>query len=299
MSRVKKLILFLSLPLTGATVFAGEEHGLSKSAEALFNIGPLSVTNSILTSWIVSAVLILAVRFIVGRPQLVPSRGQAVVENFLDGVRNVTAPVVGPKVARYTFPLLIGFFSYILIQNWSSLFPGVGTVMFKHSGGEESGWVPFVRAGNADLNGTLALATVGIVAWLYFILRYAGPKLILKDIFGNKATKGEVHAVMYYSLFVVFFVIGFIELVSMMIRPISLSLRLYGNAFGGEYVIHTMSGITRWGLPIPFYFLEFLVGLIQALVFTLLISVYIGLICNHGDDHHKEDHAGDKEKAAR
>jgi len=295
MSRVKKLILILSMPGTVATVFAGEEHGLSKSAEALFNIGPLSVTNSILTSWIVSAVLILAVRFIVGRPQLVPSRGQAVVENFLDGVRNVTAPVVGAKVAPYVFPLLIGFFSYILIQNWSSLLPGVGTVMFKHQEIDGSwNWVPFVRAGNADLNGTIALAIVGITAWLYFILRYAGPKLILKDIFGNKATKGEVPSFLYYGLFGVFFVIGFIELVSMMIRPISLSLRLYGNAFGGEYVIHTMSGITRWVLPLPFYFLEFLVGLIQALVFTLLISVYIGLICNHEGGDHKEDHADDK-----
>jgi F-type H+-transporting ATPase subunit a len=215
------------------------------------------------------------------------------VENFLDGVRNVTAPVVGAKVAPYAFPLLIGFFSYILIQNWSSLLPGVGTVMFKPGTGDEWSWVPFVRAGNADLNGTVALAIVGITAWLYFILRFAGPKLILKDIFGNKATKGEVHPAMYYSLFVVFFVIGFIELVSMMIRPVSLSLRLYGNAFGGEYVIHTMSAITRWGLPIPFYFLEFLVGLIQALVFTLLISVYIGLICNHDSGDHK-DHADDK-----
>lgn len=287
MSRVKKLILALSFSGAVSTVFAGEEHGLSKSAEALFNIGPLPVTNSILTSWTVSVVLIIAIRLFVGRPKLVPSRRQAIVENLLDGVRNLTAPVVGAKVARYTFPLLIGLFTYILIQNWSSLLPGVGTVMFKTPYGSD--WTPFVRAGNADLNSTVALAIVGITAWMYFILRYAGPVIILKDIFGNKATKGEVHPGMYYALFVVFFVIGFIELISMMIRPVSLSLRLYGNAFGGEYVIHTMSEITRWGLPIPFYFLEFLVGLIQALVFTLLISVYIGLICNHqGGDHHKQ-----------
>ncbi|HTJ79561.1 MAG TPA: F0F1 ATP synthase subunit A [Rariglobus sp.] len=293
MSRVKKLIVALSLPSTVATVFAGEEHGLSKSAEGLFQIGPLHVTNSILTSWTVSIALIIAIRLFVGRPKLVPSRGQAIVENLLDGVRNLTAPVVGAKVARYTFPLLIGLFTYILIQNWSSLFPGVGTVMFREQ--SNGAWTPFVRAGNADLNSTIALALVGITAWLYFILRYAGPSVILKDIFGNKATKGEVHPAMYYSLFVVFFIIGFIELISMMIRPVSLSLRLYGNAFGGEYVIHTMSEITRWGLPIPFYFLEFLVGLIQALVFTLLISVYIGLICNHQGGDHKDDHHDDKE----
>ncbi len=281
------------MPGTVATVFAGEEHGLSKSADALFNIGPFPVTNSILMTWIVSAVLILALRFIVGRPQLIPSRGQAVVENLLDGVRNLTAPVVGAKVARYTFPLLIGFFTYILIQNWSSLLPGVGTFMSKNATTGE--WHPLVRAANADLNGTLALAAVGIVAWLYFIFRYAGLKVILKDVFGNKATKGEVNSILYKILFVVFFLIGFIELITMAFRPVSLSLRLFGNAFGGEYIIHTMSAITRWGLPVPFYLLECLVGLIQALVFTLLISVYIGLLCNHEGGDHK-DH--DDEKAA-
>ncbi len=156
-------------------------------------------------------------------------------------------------------------------------------------------WHPLVRAANADLNGTLALAAVGIVAWLYFIFRYAGLKVILKDVFGNKATKGEVNSILYKILFVVFFLIGFIELITMAFRPVSLSLRLFGNAFGGEYIIHTMSAITRWGLPVPFYLLECLVGLIQALVFTLLISVYIGLLCNHEGGDHK-DH--DDEKAA-
>jgi len=91
---------------------------------------------------------------------------------------------------------------------------------------------------------------------------------------------------------VIFFGVGLIEIVSIMFRPISLSFRLFGNVFGGENLMHSMSAISPWGLPIVFYFLEMLIGLVQALVFTLLVSVYIGLICNHGDDagHGSEAH---------
>ncbi len=142
-----------------------------------------------------------------------------------------------------------------------------------------------VRPGNADLNGTLALAVVSTICWLYFILRYAGIGFVMKDLFGNKADRREVPAYIYFPLFLVFFAVGLIEVISIMVRPISLSLRLFGNVFGGENLLHSMSEITRWGLPIPFYFLELLIGFVQALVFVLLVSVYIGLICNHGDDH--------------
>ena len=100
---------------------------------------------------------------------------------------------------------------------------------------------------------------------------------------------------------VIFLGAGVIEVISIIFRPFSLSFRLFGNVFGGENLIHAMSGLFKWGLPIPFYFLEILIGLVQALVFTLLVSVYIGLICNHGDEHH-EDGAHDghgPEPAAR
>ena len=287
MLRVKKLALTSLLLTTGLPAFAAEGHGVTKSAEDLFHVGPLPITNSMVTSWIVAAVLIIIVRLVVGRPQLIPTRGQAVVENLLSGIRELTTPIVGKKVALYTFPLLITLFTYILIQNWSSLVPGVGTIYYTDSAGNTA---PFVRPANADLNGTVALALVAITCWFYFIMRFAGPKAVLKDIFGNKAQKSEMPAAVYYPLFVVFFVIGIIELVSIAFRPISLSFRLFGNVFGGENLLHTMSGIFKWGLPVPFYFLEFIIGFVQALVFTLLVSVYIGLICNHGDDDHKESH---------
>ena len=287
MSWVKKLTAFFSLVVPGLPVFAAEEaHGVATMAESLFHIGPLPVTNSMVTSWVVAAVLIIVIRLAIKRPQLVPSRGQAMVENLVEGVLDLITPIVGNRVAKHAFPLLVGLFTYILIQNWSGLFPGVGTIfLFDH---QANRWMEFVRPGNADMNGTLALAAVAFMGWLYFILRYAGPSLVLKDIFGNKADKREVPALIYYPLFLVFFGVGLIEIISIAFRPVSLSFRLFGNVFGGENLIHAMSGIMKWGLPLPFYFLELLIGFVQALVFTLLVSVYIGLICNHGDEHHED-----------
>jgi F-type H+-transporting ATPase subunit a len=286
MSRVTKFALVLAALTTGVPAFAA---GVETSAHALFKIGSLPVTNSMVTSWFVAIVLIAAIRLAVGRPKLVPGRGQAIVESLVQGIYDLTSPIVGSRVAAPTFPLLICLFTFILIQNWSGLFPGVGTIyMVDHKSGE---WMELVRPGNADLNGTIALSLVAIAGWFYFIMRYAGPVLVFKDIFGNKADKSEVPAIIYYPLFLIFFAVGIIEVVSIIFRPISLSLRLYGNVFGGESLMHAMSGMQKWGLPAPFYLLELLIGFVQAFVFTLLVSVYIGLICNHGDDHgseHKE-----------
>ena len=276
------LLLMSSLPAAAA------EHALSAKAEVLFNVGPLPVTNSMMTSWVVAVVLIIVIRLAVGRPRIIPTRGQAVVESIVQGVLDLITPIVGRKVARPAFPLLVALFTYILIQNWSGLLPGVGTVKILE-GGE---WREFVRPANADMNGTIALAVVSMIGWLYFVLRYAGLKALLYDLFGNKADRSEIPAVIYYFLFLIFFFVGLVEVVSILFRPVSLSFRLFGNIFGGENLMGAMFGMQKWLLPVPFYFLEILIGFVQALVFTLLVSVYIGLICNHGDGEHAEAPAG-------
>lgn len=290
MSRTTKLATLLALPATCVSAFAAEAHGVSPVATPLFSIGPLPVTNSMVTSWVIAVVLVIIVRIAIKKPKLVPTRGQAIVENLVQGVLDLTTPIVGSKVAKHTFPLLVALFTYILIQNWSGLLPGVGTIFFR---GHE-----LVRPANADLNGTFALAVVSLVCWFYFIMRYAGPSFVLKDIFGNKAEKSEVPGAIYYPLFLIFFAVGLIEVISIAFRPVSLSFRLFGNVFGGENLLHSMSGITPWLLPVPFYFLELLIGFVQALVFTLLVSVYIGLICNHGEDQHDAAHGHEKPQAA-
>lgn len=263
------------------------------AAEKLFSIGPLPVTNSMVTSWVVSIILIVVIRMAVGRASLVPTRGQAVVEGLAEGVLDLIEPIVGKKVVKAAFPLLVGLFIFILIQNWSGLLPGVGTIGW----GEQTEYgfhvtTAWIRPGNADINGTLALSVVHFAAWVFLIFKYAGPKAVIYDLFGNKADRNEVPLVMYLFLSVIFFFVGFIEIISILFRNVSLTFRLFGNVFGGENLLHQMTSIFKWGLPVPFYFLEILIGFVQALVFTLLVAVYIGLICNHDDEHEHEVEEG-------
>ncbi len=279
----------LLLPLAMAATAHASDAGVPTKAEVLFTVGPLPVTNSMVASWSIALFIVVVIRLATRRPQLVPTAGQAIVESLVQGVLDLVTPIVGPKVARPAFPLLVALFTFILIQNWSGLFPGVATIKVL----EHGEWADLIRPGNADMNSTIALALVAMACWLYFILRYAGPKAVLQDLFGNKADRKEIPAAIYYFLFVVFFGVGLIEIISILFRPVSLSFRLFGNIMGGESLIHAMYGVQKWVLPVPFYILELLIGFVQALVFTLLVSVYIGLICNHGDEEHGHAEAGE------
>jgi F-type H+-transporting ATPase subunit a len=282
MPLVRKLAFLFFLLAPSLVVFAGQEGGVLPKAEPVFHLGPLPVTNSIVTNWVVSLFLVLCIRWASGKPRLIPSRGQAVIETLVEGLRELLEPIVGKKAMPAAFPLLLCFFVFIIVQNWSGLMPGVGTLGWGHKDalGNFQLIAPWVRPTNADFNGTIALAFVSFGGWLIIICKYAGPKAIVHEIFGNKADKQDLPAAMYYGLSVVFFFIGFIEILSICIRPLTLSARLFGNVFGGENLLHS-----TWFTP-PFYILEMLIGLVQAFVFTLLSSVYIGLICNHGDEDH-------------
>ncbi len=260
----------------------GSEHAISPKPDIVFHVGPLPVTNSMISTWVIALLLIVAIRLAVRKPRLVPTRGQAIVESLVTGVLDLITPITGPRVARPAFPLLVGLFTFILIENWSGMIPGFGTLKILQHGE----WMDLIRPGDADMNSTLALAAVSMIAWLFLIIRYAGPRAILYEIFGNKADKNDIPAVLYYILFVIFFGVGLIEIISIGLRLVSLSCRLFGNMLGGENLMHSMYGIQKWLLPTPFYFLELLTGFVQALIFTLLVAVYIGLICNHEGDEH-------------
>lgn len=273
---IKILFPFFATLATTSEALAVSPSPYQLSEDGLLG---LPITNSMVMSWAISLLIILGVRVLVGRPSLIPSAGQAVVENLLSGLRDIITPIVGNDMIRRVFPLLIGLFVFILIHNWSGLLPGVGAFGFVDESGQLKYWM---RPGNADLNMTIALALVAAVAaWLYFVLRYAGLKTLLHDLFGNKADAGEVPKAIYLILFPIFFFVGLVEVVSILFRPVSLSFRLFGNIYGGENLLANMTELAGWIVPVPFYFLELLIGIVQALVFTLLTAVYIGLICNH------------------
>jgi F-type H+-transporting ATPase subunit a len=163
MSGVNKIAFFGCFFFSISPAFAEAHQGVASAAEALFHVGPLPVTNSMITSWVVALALIIAIRLAIRRPKLIPSRGQAIVENLVEGILDLTSPIVGNKVAKPTFPLLISLFTFILIQNWSGLFPGVGTIYVVDH--ETGGWMELIRPGNADMNGTIALSVVAFVGW--------------------------------------------------------------------------------------------------------------------------------------
>jgi F-type H+-transporting ATPase subunit a len=292
MSRVKKLAQFLLL-LTALCLPAyasSEGSGVPASAAKLIDLGHgWTITNSMITGWAVSALLVILVLRLVGKPQILPTKGQAVMESLIEGLKELFEPIVGKKAFPLAFPLLVTFFIFILFHNWMGLIPGVGTIGW---GQEVDGAFhmtrPFIRPHNSDFNGTIALALISFGAWAIIVFKIAGPKMILWDLFGNKAEKNETPGWLYPILAIVFILVGFIEVFSIGIRPFTLSVRLFGNVFGGENLLHGT------GFFFVFYFMELLVGLIQALVFTLLSAVYIGLLCNHGDDHaHDDKHAAE------
>lgn len=275
-------------------------EGVSLVSEEIFKLGVFPVTNSMVTSWIISIAIVIIVKLLVGRTSLIPSKGQLIVESAITSLRTMLEPIVGKKVFYPSFWLLSGLFIFILIHNWSGLLPGVGTIgQGIQEGNHFKITKPLIRPGNADLNMTLALALVANLCWVYFIVRYAGLKAIIKDWFGNKADKTQVNFLIFGLLGILFIAVGFIEVLSILFRPVSLTFRLFGNVYGGESLLHsmfylgetlnlneTLINISMAIAPIPFYFMEVLIGLVQAMVFMLLVSVYIGLICNHGEENH-------------
>lgn len=276
----KKTLFLTSLALL--LPVAESNAAVSPKADQLFSVFGLPVTNAIVTGWVVSIFLIVGIRLLAGRPQMVPSKGQAIIESFLVFVRDMTGPIIGKKAFGAALPFVLAFFFFILIQNWSGLIPGVGSVGMGTTDADGHFHVTqaWIRPANTDWNGTMALALVAMAAWLWIVLKYDGPGVLAKDLFGNKADKKEVGAGMWFALWPVFLMVGVIEVISICIRPFTLSVRLFGNIFGGENLLH------ETGFFPIFYFLELMVGFVQPLVFILLFSVYIGLICNHGDDEH-------------
>jgi F-type H+-transporting ATPase subunit a len=215
----------------------------------------------------------------------VPDGAQNFLEWLVESTYKFLEGLLGGHLVDRTFWFFASIFIFILASNWFGLVPGVGTVGWGHS--TSHGFKidePLFRGANADVNMTFAMALVFFACWIYWALREIGLVGVLKDLF---APKGESTGVMKGLLIVVFFAAGFLEIISILFRPISLGFRLYGNIFAGENMLETMANLVpglSWLLPIPFYFLELLVGIVQALVFMLLTAVFTLLICQHGEE---------------
>lgn len=236
--------------------------------KTLFEIVPgVPVTNTILTMWIVMAILItLAIVFRVTM-KYIPTGFQNFVEWSLGGMYD-SMKTTGGKEAQKHFPFFITFFLIILCSNWLGLTLGIVA--------EELG---VIRAPTSDLNSTLALA---LVAFVYF--EYQGVKA--HGLFGYIGHFINIKAIFKKGwMGVIDFIMGLLHIVSELVRPVALSLRLFGNIFGGEIVLVVAFLMFAPLIPLPFMMLEFIVGFIQAFVFATLFLTFTSMNTAHSEDH--------------
>ncbi|MFA6322469.1 MAG: FoF1 ATP synthase subunit a [Candidatus Buchananbacteria bacterium] len=271
------------------------KHETTLFAEPIFSVGNFTVTNSLITSWIVVVIIIVLSAMIRKNLATVPKGLQNYAEMILDGALNLADSVTGSRKKSMKFlPIVLPLFFFILISNWLGLLPGVGTVgMVERSHGENV-FVPFLRGGTADLNTTLALAIMAIVlthifgvvmtsSWKH-LNRFIGLNLLVE--IPRKIIKEKDFTVLLVNP--IKFFVGIIEIVGELAKVASLSFRLFGNVFAGEVLLGAMAAIFAFALPIPFMFLEVLVGVIQALIFSLLTLVFLTVMTTEHD--HEESH---------
>ncbi len=279
--------------LISASAAAVGHDNLPPNAEEIGRIGGFVITNSMLMVWLVAAFIIVVAQLATRKMALVPSGLQNFAEWLVESLYDFLEGILGKHLVKRTFWFFGTIFIMILFTNWFGLIPTVGTWGWQLSGpgvDPHDTFRPFLRGGNADMNMTAAMAFMFALLWFYWAVTENGLKGFLAHIF---APKGKFSGIMAAMMLLVFAFVGILEVISILFRPVALSFRLYGNIFAGENILENMAILggkwLGWLPPIPFYFLELLVGLIQALVFTMLTSVFLKLICDH------EDHPDDKE----
>jgi F-type H+-transporting ATPase subunit a len=263
---------------------ASEEHGLPQQAVEIARPLGFPITNSMVVTWLVTIGLIVVAQLATRRMKEIPGGLQNFVEWLIESLYGFLEGIIGPHLVKRTFWFFATIFIFILAANWAGLVPGVGSIGWGHQ--TPDGFQldePFFRGANADVNLTMAMALVFFANWIIWGLRESGPVGFLKELF---APKGSATGALKALLTVVFFAAGCLEVISILFRPISLSFRLYGNVFAGETMLETMARMPRigWLVQVPFYGLELLVGLVQALVFMLLTAVFTLLICQQHDE---------------
>ncbi len=241
---------------------------VSFAAEPIFRIGFFSFTNSFLDTLLVDAALIGLIISLRKKLSLIPGKLQTIIETIIQEFYNITYSVAGENTVKI-FPFFMTFFLFILIANWSGLIPGISVIGIK----EHDKIIPFFRAATSDFNVTLALALVSIFATHILSFNTLGIKEYLSR---------------YFSLNPLSLYIGILELIGELTKIVSLSFRLFGNIFAGEVVLGTVATIFAVLFPLPFMMLEVVVGLVQALVFSMLTMAFMAVLMTPHKEHAKE-----------
>jgi len=261
---------------------SAEIHIPTLAPEVVLHIGSINVTNTMINAWIAIIIFLVLGIFVKRAVRLRPGKLQNTCEFFLESVLGYFDQVTGDRKKTVKFlPVVGSIFFFILLSNWLGLLPGTGSISVGHNF--------LLRPANTDLNLTVAMALVSVVASHVYAFVAVGffthiGKFIQIGNFIKSFKKGPI------AVFtaIIEFAVGLIEIVSEIAKVVSLSLRLFGNIFAGEVLISVISALVAALVPTPFMLLELLVGLIQATVFAMLTIVYLTVASSepHGAEEH-------------
>ena len=252
---------------------------VSLAAEPLFTVATIPVTNAVAVGIVVFVALVVVAVLL--RPKItsgVPGAAVNLVEMILETLLTTIEGITNDrKKAEEFFPIIATFFLFILFSNWTGLLPGLGSVgIYKLIHGEVE-LVPFLRAPSADLNFTIALALLSVIAAQWYGMKHLG-------FFGHWS---KFFVPPWKSPYMIGTFVGLLELVSEFAKVISFSFRLFGNVFAGEILLMVVGMLAPMGGTLPFLVLEIFVGLVQALVFSLLTAVFLTIATmGHGEEGH-------------
>lgn len=260
---------------------------ISLAAETIWTVWGLHISNAFITTWVVMGLLTVLSILATRNMGLIPGNAQLIAESIVGGLYDFFSAIAGKHIKQF-FPLVASLFLFILAANWVGLLPGVGTVGFHRAEvaaeapleatgekaavhEEKTEFVPLLRAATADLNMTLALAIVSVLGMQYFGFRnlgghYLGRFINFKDP--------------------IMFSVGLLELISDISKVISFAFRLFGNIFAGEVLLAVIAFLMPFIVPLPFLMMELFVGLIQALVFSMLSTAFFSVAVSHGEGEH-------------
>ncbi len=237
----------------------------------------VSISSTIVTSWIIIAVLLVTAWALTRGLTMMPGRKQNAIEALFGGLYSFAEGIGGPVAVRYV-PLFASLFVYILLCNWSGLMPVIGKV-------------EFLRAPTSDVNITVGLALVS-----FFIFHIEGVRSLgVAGYLGKFFPLGEFRKGIGAGVIGLF--VGIIEFLLEFIKPLTLSMRLFGNIYGGEVALGVVTGLLIAIVPIAIYGLELILNVVQALIFSLLTLMFT-LLAVEGP-HTEEEHPAPAEVAAR
>ena len=242
---------------------------MSLAPSILFHIGSFPVTNTLITTLVVDVIIIaLVIAFRAGLslyPQKLQNALEMMYEYFYNSTKDVSSKVT------IIYPWVITFFLFIVIANLLGQFPGFETIRFHAAGSGEEGF-PLFRTATSDLNVTLAFATISIFMCHFYSIKCTG-------------IKSYISRFVTFKMFPIFLFVGILEFIGEFTKVISLSCRLFGNLFAGESVMGTISSMSLFGIPLPFFcvpipfmMLELMVAVIQAIVFAMLTMTFMSIM---------------------